>query len=240
MPNLATYEASSIDWDRLNKYARRVANETRRPSESPIKYTTTEYVDVPKTVAAPGLRGLLGRTETKAARQQQQREVVVVGKHWLLDRRHHHIERNGRGKDYTNQETTHEQHYYVLLPDGSLKHVILWEEEFTLTSFGRTTFRLEKDHLVSDFGDGEIKAFDFEKRYSECGTHGHGTKTWGDREPGRRLLVHVKGVGLSRALKRLVPQTEQRAASASSPPSPPSRLRGSAINRTRGTRRPSG
>jgi hypothetical protein len=39
----------------------------------------------------------------------------------------------------------------------------------------------------------------------EHGTHGRGTKTWGDRDPGKRLLSHTKGVGLTKALKRLLP-----------------------------------
>ncbi len=48
------------------------------------------------------------------------------------------------------------------------------------------------------------RAFDFEKVHREYGRHGKGIKTWGDREPGKKLLVHAKGVGLSMALKRLL------------------------------------
>lgn len=49
-----------------------------------------------------------------------------------------------------------------------------------------------------------LKLFDFEKTHYSYRTNGPGMQTWGDREPGRRLLVHARGVGLSLALKRLL------------------------------------
>lgn len=248
MPNIAAYDASVVDWDRLRSFASRVAKETRHPLQEPITYTTNAYVDVPSTVSASGIAGLLGRTVISTKRESRSREVVVAGRHWVLQRRHHHIERNAKGKDYKNQETTHEQHYYILLPDGGLKHVCVWEEEFLLTSHGRTSFRpVEKSHLIKDLSsDWDLRVFDYEQHYAEHGTHGRGTKTWGDREPGRRLLVHAKGIGLSLALKKLLPETARPRGGApgrspapgrrpDTPPAarldPPSRLRGSLIKR---------
>ncbi|MFD4677023.1 hypothetical protein ACFWNN_45420 [Lentzea sp. NPDC058450] len=48
-----------------------------------------------------------------------------------------------------------------------------------------------------------ILRLDHEDRYQEGGTHGRGTKFWGDREAGRRNR-HAKGVGLSKTLKSLL------------------------------------
>ncbi|WP_071288558.1 hypothetical protein [Mycolicibacterium llatzerense] len=249
MANVAAYEASAADWDQLRRFAQRVAKETRQPLQAPIAYTTKTHIDVPVTVSAPGFAGLLGRRVDTTRREERTQDVVVVGRHWLLERRHHHIERNTRGKDYTNQETTHEQHYYVLLPDGSMKHVCLWEEELVYTSHGRTTFRPgEKSHLCNDLNsDFDLRIFDYASHYHEHGTHGRGTKTWGDREPGRKLLVHAKGIGLSKTLKRLLPETARprdstppRRTTPESKPAvprssaPPSRLRGSLVNRPAG------
>ncbi len=71
--------------------------------------------------------------------------------------------------------------------------------------------RVRKGHLlqharslVGELSAGDVQAMDFEKRYSEDRTHRKGIKTWGDREPGTRLLSHAKGVGLTQALKRLL------------------------------------
>jgi hypothetical protein len=60
--------------------------------------------------------------------------------------------------------------------------------------------------LVTDIGERDLRSFDFEETHSENGTHGMGTKTWGTREPGPQLLVTAKGIGLSNALKRLLPE----------------------------------
>lgn len=216
MPDVAAYEASVADVERIKKFAIRVARETQHPLEAPISYRASVSVEVPKTVRASGLAGLMGRTVDTTERRQEQRDVVVVGKHWLLERRHHHIERNTKGRDYKNQETTHEQHYFVLMPDGNLHHVYVWEEELVYTnSNGHTSVRVERGHEVWGVDSFSfLRTFDYEKRYSEHGTHGRGTKTWGDREPGRRLLVHAKGIGLSKALKKLLP------AATGTPPAP--------------------
>jgi hypothetical protein len=45
---------------------------------------------------------------------------------------------------------------------------------------------------------------DFEKRHTSHRADRSGTKVWGDREPGPRLLTHAKGDGLTQALKRLL------------------------------------
>jgi hypothetical protein len=206
MPDRQAYNASTIDWSRIRAYAQRVARETRTPAENGISYTTTEYQTVTKQVEVKyGLFNLFTRVENKSDRVAVSKRVDVVGRHWVLERRHHHIECNRKERTYTNQETTHEQHYVVLLADGSLKKVVLTETENMTTEHGRNTFFAMHEHHLSDLSADDVEAMDFEKRHSEYGTHGRGTKTWGDREPGKGLLSHAKGVGLTKALKRLLP-----------------------------------
>ncbi|MFG1869263.1 hypothetical protein [Micromonospora arborensis] len=205
MPDRQTYEASVADWPRLRAYAKRVARETRKPVEGPISYATTEYQTVEKErVRKSGPFGLFTRRELTSQQQPVTRRIDVVGRHWALDTRHYHIERNTRQRGGTHQEITHEQHTFLLLPDGALKHVVLYEEEVMHVERGATRAFVKHSHSVRDVDDYQLKSFDFEKTYAEHGTHGRGTKTWGDREPGRRLLVHARGVGLSLALKRLL------------------------------------
>ena len=205
MPDKKSYEASRLEWSRIRAYAKRVAYATRRPTESGISYSKTEHETVTKRVEVKhGLFNLFTKVENKPKSVAVNRRVDVVGPHWVLERRHHHIEHNTKHRNAVHQETTHEQHYVILLPDGSLKKVVLWEEENLHTEYGKTTFFATHHHLVTDLRDSDAQAMDFENRHSEHGTHGKGTKTWGDREPGRRLLTHAKGVGLTQALKRLL------------------------------------
>jgi hypothetical protein len=206
MPDRQAYNASTIDWSRIHAYAQRVARETRTPAENAISYHTTEYRTVTKQVEVKhGLFNLFTKVENKSEQVTANKRIDVIGRHWVLERRHHHIERNTRERTYTNQETTHEQHYVVLLADGSLKNVVLTETENMNTAHGRNTFFATHEHHLSDLSDSDVVTMDFEKRHAEYGTHGRGTKTWGDRDPGKRLLSHTKGVGLTKALKRLLP-----------------------------------
>lgn len=206
MPDRQAYNASTIDWSRIRAYARRVARETRAPAEDDLSYSVTEHRTVTKRVEIKyGLFNLFTRVEHKSERVAVDKRVEVAGRHWVLERRHHHIERNTKERTYTNQETTHEQHYVVLLADGSLKKVVLTETENMNTAHGRNTYFATHDHHLSDLSDRDVEAMDFETRHHEYGAHGKRTKTWGNRDPGARLLSHTKGVGLTKALKRLLP-----------------------------------
>ncbi|MEV4859903.1 hypothetical protein [Streptomyces ossamyceticus] len=203
--NPKAYEASTADWKRLRAYARKVARQTRRPLAAAIGYTVTDYRTVERQVVREhGPFGLFKRTETRSERQPFSRHVPVIGQHWVLEVRHQNIEKNVGGRGGHHQETTHEKTTYLLLPDGELKCVAVWEEESVHTADGRTQIVVDTSHHVRDIGDRDLRTFDFEKCHREYGRHGRGTKTWGDREPGKRLLVHAKGVGLSAALKRLL------------------------------------
>nr|WP_157527176.1 hypothetical protein [Kibdelosporangium sp. MJ126-NF4] len=201
MSDRQAYHASTIEWSRIRVFAQRVARETRTPAEQGISYTTTAYQTVTKQVEVKyGIFNLFTKPERTSERVEVNKQVDVVGRHWVLERRNHHIEQTTMER--TNQETTHEQHFVVLLADGSLKKVILIETENVNTAHGRYTFFSIHEHTVHDLSTSDVEAMDFEKRhYSTTKAH---VQNWGDREPGKQLLSHAKGVGLTKALKRLL------------------------------------
>lgn len=183
----AEYNASIVDWDALRRIAARAARESTLTREGPIAYVNAQGTEG----TSPAQRG---------------NRVEIVGPHWLLDRRNYHIERTTRGTNYRNQETTHEQHSYVLLLNGELKHVCIFEDEQVYTpSSGQSTFRVSREHTISDIGDDDLGVFDREKTHAQHGSHGDVTMAWGDRNPGRELLVAEKGAGLYNTLNRLLP-----------------------------------
>lgn len=204
MPSREAYEQSGVDWPRLHAYAKRVARETHKPVERKITYSETIYENVPVERPKRGPLRMFQRTIVENHRRRSTQVIQVADEHWILDKRHHHIEKNTNRTGTKYQETINEQISFILLPDGALKHVALYEEEFTSVSKGEHAYRGDRSHSVRDLNEWDLRSFDFEKRYAEHGSHGVGTKWWGDREPGRRLLVHSKGVGLSLALKRLL------------------------------------
>jgi len=78
----ATYEASYIDWERLNNYAARVAKETRVPLHSPLSYS--ESVMRQTAAARPGFFGFGAR---EAVYEQVEVRCEALGPHWPLDQR---------------------------------------------------------------------------------------------------------------------------------------------------------
>ncbi|MFI9452470.1 hypothetical protein [Amycolatopsis sp. NPDC052450] len=206
MPDRQAYYASTIDWSRIRAFARRVARETRTPAENGIFYTATEYQTVTKQIETKhGLFNLFTKVEDKRERVAVSKRVDVVGRHWVLEERHHHIEHSTKDRTYTVQETDHERHYVALLADGNLKKIILTETEVMSNTHGRTTVFTTHKHSLSDLSGSDVETMDFEKQHYETGTGSTGIKAWGDREPGNRLLRHAKGVGVTQALKRLLP-----------------------------------
>jgi hypothetical protein len=205
MPDRKAYEASTLNMARIFAYAKRVAKETRKPMEADIAYTTTEYKTVARQVEVKGgLLNMFARLETQSERVLENRRVEVVGPHWVVERRHHHIRHTTKGRNFTHEETHHEQYYAILLPDGGLKMVVLMEEENFHNEIGKGGLFSTQRHSVNDLSVSEVGAMDFEKRYYESRTDRWGHKNWGDREPGKRLLTHAKGVGLTQSLKLLL------------------------------------
>ncbi|RDI19252.1 hypothetical protein [Lentzea flaviverrucosa] len=190
---MTQYDATILDLARLRQFAQRVARQTTvRPSPE-MTHQVSKSVPSTETRRA----GFLGmRTEivhtTKSVRVNEQ----VIGPYWILHSTNHHIETHARGK-YTEY---HEQNYWVLRTDGSLWTIWCWEE---FTRWTDSTTRLETDRTAKEMTEDKVVRLDFADRSMEQGTHGRGTKIWGDREPGRRIH-HAKGVGLSKALKSLL------------------------------------
>ncbi len=205
MPNRAAYDASRIDWDRLKRYAQRVARETKVPLRPPVTYNRRVSTVVPIERRTGGLFGFGVRTEVVNEHRTVDQIIEALAPHWLLDYRHWHREDNRRHGGVRIQETTHAQLYLALLPDGRLVKVVVTEEE--VMEFGAMRSGLLRRDFEHSFGEAtewDITPLDFEKRYRESGRHDVGMKIWGDRDPGQRLLRHAKGVGINLALKDLL------------------------------------
>lgn len=201
---LEAYNASHADMTKLRAYARRVARETQAPLVDPLTYTRTSYVEKSVTKKAPGLAGFLGKTVVEKKREPRDSTIQVIGRHWILDGpRYHRITQTLGNGSHRNTEETNERTYMVLLPDVSLKRATLWTTTYTYNnSTVGGSIRDEARHSVRELSDHDIRCFDFERRHSE--SRDRGISTAGDREPGRRLLVHAKGVGLSKSLNRVL------------------------------------
>jgi hypothetical protein len=191
--NSASYDATTLDMARLNRYAHRVAAECK----SPLTPAITRQVDksVPSTETRRG--GFLGlRSEVVRVEKLIQVTESVIGPHWVLHRTNHHIESHEGGKlvEYG------EQNYWVLQGDGALLTVWDWEE---YTRWPDGSSRLLKECTTRSMAEADVLRLDFADRSTESGSHGRGTKTWGNRAQGRRIR-HTKGLGLSVALKFLL------------------------------------
>jgi hypothetical protein len=63
MINRAAYDASQIDWDRLKRYARRVAREAKCSFGPPVKYSNQVSNDAPVERQTRGFLGFGARTD---------------------------------------------------------------------------------------------------------------------------------------------------------------------------------
>lgn len=199
------YDASYIDWDRLKKYAQRVARETAMPLNPPLTYRRTTYTDTPVTKTTSGFLGFGSRSYVVHERRPVCRDVQAVGPYWPIDLRHWHKEENTRNGNVRIQETNHEYHTLALLPDGSLVMAIISETE--VINFRESQAKLvhhEQGHSIRAVNESDVVALDFQKCHRESGRHNVGTMVWGNWNPGKRLLRHAKGVGINLALKDLL------------------------------------
>lgn len=189
MPDSRKYDASRFDLSALQALARRVAAETKVVKNPPIEY------------------------------REEGRVVEAVGSHWLLDTRRHNISRKYSGTGYQTEEETHEDYLYVLLPDGSLKLVVVMTEDTTVLDGGAfRSHRSSKEHFEYAFDERQAQMFDFERKYVSF------PESWGDRECGDELVVDTKGAGLTRLLTELLEGTRasQPSPIAPLPPAPTS------------------
>ncbi|GLY48049.1 hypothetical protein [Lentzea sp. NBRC 102530] len=196
MADKNSYESSKIDWTRLLKYAQRVASEAKLPPAPAFAYEKVDKRSVSEEITTRKLFRV--HRETRYAVKETRTRVEVLGKHWVLDTRYYADEVQVTPQRYTELR---EDVTYALLPDGQLVRVLVVKEDvFPAASMHNTT---EMRHRLDAFTDGDVMVFDYSKDLRNGvmdGPHEHG-EYWRTDLPGRRLVRHAKGVGLTLALK---------------------------------------
>lgn len=125
---------------------------------------------------------------------------------WVLDTRYWHRESpSHKGNNVTESEILHT----LLLYDGSLVQQVV-----KTTETSKPFWISPEEATRHPFTARDALVFDFDN--PERGHSGVVT----NREPGRKLLVHAKGVGLSKLLKQLLQNPRPQSAT---PPKPPRR-----------------
>lgn len=189
-PDRGVYANSRIDWEKLRRFAVRVAKETRV-----ARRTHAQTTQVTKTrEVRGGFLGLSRRTESYTVPVTK----TLTEDHWVLEQRYWKKYENGSGS--MADETSCEMMYYCLGTDGSLfVRVESWEE---VSPKGMAYFENRHEPTVKPMDDNDVVLFDFEpKRYYTGGR----TTIDTDRDPDKlRLKYDAKGIGLSLALKRLL------------------------------------
>ncbi|MER6111827.1 hypothetical protein [Streptomyces hirsutus] len=185
----AAYERSELDWNRLRRYAEKVARETRAPRRSRQVVERSERVRQVKS----GPFGLFTREETYTVDVPR----TETDAFWVLQSRSWHKLEHGRGNQPDEDQRAFYE--YCLTVKGGL--VVRLTSETEVFFKGALTFWDKKTSEQPMTAD-DVMLFDFEaeRYYQEKGRFTIET----DRDPDRkRLKHHAKGVGLSLALKRL-------------------------------------
>lgn len=177
-----------FDIARMRRYAARVAAEATTPLQKPIftAGTVNVAVDQKRRVGFLGLR-----RETHTVVERRTGQVEIVPPYWVLFHTNHWIEdkASGAGSEYN------EQNYWVLTENGALMYVWKWEE--------CKDGRFESDVTATEMSPEKMLHLDYaHPRYD---LHQGKLHIWGDREAGKSIR-HAPGVGLSLALKRLIPK----------------------------------
>lgn len=101
----------------------------------------------------------------------------------------------------------HEEHEeritYFLANDGRLLRKCEYWTDVTIIDGRRTEYMEEgRGESITEFDARDVELFDYERYHKSFNAYGaHFTS---DREPGRRVLYHAKGVGLSKRLKGIL------------------------------------
>lgn len=100
----------------------------------------------------------------------------------------------------------HEEHEerirFVLTNDGRLLRKTTYWTDVTFLNGRSPAYQEEgRGESIREFGAGDVELFDHERQSKRFTAHG--ARFSSDREPGRRVLHHAKGVGLSKRLKKL-------------------------------------
>lgn len=127
---------------------------------------------------------------TKVAAELGRREPHNTS--WTLASRY--SRRVEKTRSYT--ETSRSAIDYLLLRDGSLVVEVTTWTEMINPSYWETP----KETLRRPFDVDCVKLFDFERKYYLS----RDQSVESDRDPGNKLLVHAKGVGLTKRLKELL------------------------------------
>ncbi|MFJ7189711.1 hypothetical protein, partial [Streptomyces bacillaris] len=198
MYNRDRYDATTVDWARLHRYAQHVASQTRKPPEHSLTYEVSSTRRVSRRVRKQyGPFGIFSKVVNEYVDEQTTQQVSVIGQHWVLGGP---WEANiTEGLPAGGEESTHSNSWIVLLADGSLKHVYIQREEVWVPCGGGlpTTYT----HGMSDMGEQDLRMFDCKNEYYSSS----GKKTiWRNDIPGDELVVQAKGVGIFLVLKQLL------------------------------------
>jgi hypothetical protein len=181
----AAYEHSVLTWDKLRRYAERVARDTKAPRHTVVT-RSEEWVE--EVVG----RTLFGKPKTEKIRRMAKRSEV--SDHWVLDERTHRLIRRLDGQ---NTSTDVVKARYCLLSNEALVVRIESYDEFEGPRYDG--YR-EGTHTVEErpFGDDDVLLFDYAPDYRWSGGD-----VFSSMGRGRRT-AHAKGVGLSIRLKKLL------------------------------------
>ena len=176
---------------RLRAFAKRVARDTRKPPAGAVRerLVKTETYHEDESYGFLGLR----TRQVRKTRTVDAGSKIIVDAHWVLHRTYHNIDKY----EPWGHSEYHEDLYWILLKDGSLKKYTKWFEERTIQPSRQDGYSLHEMSMA------DIERLDFDDKSRETGRSDRGTHTYGNRDPGK-LLRHAKGVGLSIALKNLL------------------------------------
>jgi hypothetical protein len=185
-----SYDDTRIEWDKLRRFAARVARETKVARQA---RTQTRQVSNTREVKS-GFLGLSKRVETYTVPQVE----TVTDDYWVLEQRYWQMNEKGAGS-YAD-ETSYNDICYCLGVDGSL--FVRVESHQEVYPKGRACFEVRDEPTTSLMKEADVMLFDFEaENFHSEGQISVDTNRTPDEG---RLKYHAKGVGLSMALKRLL------------------------------------
>lgn len=214
LPRTSSYDESSWDAARLEKYARRVARETQVPLRPPIAIVREESRPRPSSTEAPRKASFIDRLFGKGAKSAGpsassgplMRTIEVLPEHWLIDERYHRINTTVRFNSPAGrrEENFIENFYLVLTREGRLMEAVIRKEEnHVLYAQGPGNRWTEgPDFQVRTATQESILRLDRSKQFRMRRVPG-GTAEGTNRFNGR-VFRHAKGVGINLALKDLL------------------------------------
>ena len=192
------YDATVINWSRLEAYAKRVARETKR---QPTQISVLCHAQVSSTTKS--LFGMRSHTSIEMVATQR----VLCDECWTLDHKTATWEREmSQDPKYRCQIRT-EHIYRGLESDGSLFSLRFSEFKIIdVTARPIEQTRIDSEPSKGAMDKGDVMSFDFQTDYwsHEDRVGGHLEKVTRDDIWGKQLRYHAKGVGLSKKLSELV------------------------------------